>query len=363
MAKWGEGDPRWIVEERPDATNVNNWHWYFYKYHFYKNFLNVFFRTEKNASYWSKEKLESLLKNLIIEDEKLGRCKIKEINSIEGEAVANNRKGKLIFFYEWNIKCSWVGQFNNDPEEYNGKIEIPNLSEENSAEDITINVSLEDSKNNQGELLKEMVRIKGLKLIQDKMNDYIVALRNEFAKDMIKPTKFTPSGNINSFQTENQQTNKQILNCAPSLTKNIIPSSSGKLDTINIKLVDNFKCTPEELYRVFTDPKLLQIFAHYNGSEKVEVGLQFSLFNGNIIGKYLQLDPHLCIRQCWRLKNWPENHYSEVIITFDKKTDSTELTLIQNGVPETEKERTEQGWKTFYFEQIKRSFGFGFTMF
>ena len=28
MAKWGEGDPRWIVEERPDSTNVNNWHWY-----------------------------------------------------------------------------------------------------------------------------------------------------------------------------------------------------------------------------------------------------------------------------------------------------------------------------------------------
>ncbi len=28
MAKWGEGDPRWIVEERADATNVNNWHWF-----------------------------------------------------------------------------------------------------------------------------------------------------------------------------------------------------------------------------------------------------------------------------------------------------------------------------------------------
>jgi len=27
MAKWGEGDPRWIVEQRADATNVNNWHW------------------------------------------------------------------------------------------------------------------------------------------------------------------------------------------------------------------------------------------------------------------------------------------------------------------------------------------------
>ena len=30
MAKWGEGDPRWIVEEREDAKNVNNWHWYAY---------------------------------------------------------------------------------------------------------------------------------------------------------------------------------------------------------------------------------------------------------------------------------------------------------------------------------------------
>ena len=44
MAKWGEGDPRWIVEERPDATNVNNWHW-----------------TEKNADQWSKDKLKELL--------------------------------------------------------------------------------------------------------------------------------------------------------------------------------------------------------------------------------------------------------------------------------------------------------------
>ncbi|CAF4994828.1 unnamed protein product, partial [Rotaria magnacalcarata] len=27
MAEWGKGDPRWIVEDRPDATNPNNWHW------------------------------------------------------------------------------------------------------------------------------------------------------------------------------------------------------------------------------------------------------------------------------------------------------------------------------------------------
>ena len=28
MAKWGEGDPRWIVQEREDGTNLNDWHWF-----------------------------------------------------------------------------------------------------------------------------------------------------------------------------------------------------------------------------------------------------------------------------------------------------------------------------------------------
>jgi hypothetical protein len=27
MAKWGEGDPRWLVESREDGKNVNGWHW------------------------------------------------------------------------------------------------------------------------------------------------------------------------------------------------------------------------------------------------------------------------------------------------------------------------------------------------
>ena len=56
MAKWGEGDARWIVEEREDSTNVNNWHW-----------------TEKNATKWSKERLSTLLVDLSFDD-KSGAC-------------------------------------------------------------------------------------------------------------------------------------------------------------------------------------------------------------------------------------------------------------------------------------------------
>jgi len=95
MAEWGKGDPRWIVEERPDgkknnnilfffnrlflATNPNNWHW-----------------KEKNATQWSKDKLNDLLVGLKIENEEYS-CEIKELKKCSGEASANNRKAKLVF--------------------------------------------------------------------------------------------------------------------------------------------------------------------------------------------------------------------------------------------------------------------------
>ena len=44
MAKVGEGDERWIVEERKDGRNVNGWHW-----------------EEKNALSWSRETIQKLL--------------------------------------------------------------------------------------------------------------------------------------------------------------------------------------------------------------------------------------------------------------------------------------------------------------
>lgn len=92
MAKWGEGDPRWIVEQRADATNVNNWHW-----------------TERDATAWSNDKLKELFMAVSVTGEE-GTCEVTEVSKLDGEASINNRKGKLIFFYEWDVKLSWQDQ-------------------------------------------------------------------------------------------------------------------------------------------------------------------------------------------------------------------------------------------------------------
>ena len=57
-----------------------------------------------------KEHLQELFANHIIESPKIGNVVIEEVEKCDGEARANNRKGKLIFFYEWEITLKWKGE-------------------------------------------------------------------------------------------------------------------------------------------------------------------------------------------------------------------------------------------------------------
>lgn len=53
--------------------------------------------------------------------------------------MANNRKGKLIFFYEWNIVLKWESNKKSD-KKIGGKINIPNLSEENDISEVDVSI-------------------------------------------------------------------------------------------------------------------------------------------------------------------------------------------------------------------------------
>lgn len=68
----------------------------------------------------------------------LALVKITDVDKLEGEAAINNRKGKLIFFYEWNMTLSWKGRLVGASDDYEGKIQIPNLSEENDLSEVEV---------------------------------------------------------------------------------------------------------------------------------------------------------------------------------------------------------------------------------
>nr|CAD7592029.1 unnamed protein product [Timema genevievae] len=336
MAKWGEGDPRWIVEERPDATNVNNWHW-----------------TEKNACAWSVDKLKELLVNLPMESD-IAKCKVTEIEKCEGEAVVNNRKGKLIFFYEWDLKIKWKGSLKDEDEkEIEGSAHIPNLSEENDVSDLDVTISVNES-NPTADILKDFMHRHGKEVIAQQLGNYVIALKE------VHPTKIrtwiSSSVELNAtsasanYATEVQmQTNNRPSNNA----------TSSNLYTTTLNLGHNFQCTAEEFYNAMTVLELVQAFTRGPVKLEAEVGGKFELFGGNIHGDFVELVPNKKIVQRWRSKRWPAEHYSIVTFTIEQKDDHTEVRVLQIGVPQSEADSTRENWEYYYWDSVKRTFGFG----
>lgn len=334
MAKWGEGDPRWIVEERADATNVNNWHW-----------------TERDATNWSSEKLKELLMGLQVESEE-GKCEITEVSKVEGEASINNRKGKLIFFYEWNLKADWRGTSKSGIK-YKGNIEVPNLSDENDMDDLDISVSL--CKDEPETELLSLMRSEGVKKIRTALASYVDFLKTEFTQGMILPT----ANGVTKQQTAQATTKSNITHIGSCSAAPPPPNTGVKIPTCKFSLKDTFLTSPEDLYRVFLNQEMVQAFTRSSAVVEAEKGGKFRLLDGNVNGEFQELVPEQKIVMKWRFNSWPCEHYAMVTLTFTDKGNETELKIECRAVPESEEERTRDGWQRYYCHAIKQTFGYG----
>lgn len=334
MAKWGEGDPRWIVEERADATNVNNWHW-----------------TERDVTSWSQDAINGLLLGIRVEGEE-GTCKITDVSNIDGEASINNRKGKLIYFYEWVVKASWTGT-SKIGIKYKGIVEIPNLSDENDMDDLDISVTL--CKDQPSTPLTDLMRREGVKKIRMALGNYVKHLKTQFAQGMILPTE-------HALYQQNQEAQAKVkldkTQIGSSSTANA-PSTGVKIATVSFSLRDTFLTSPEELYRVFITQEMVQAFTHLAAFVDGHCGGKFRLLEGNVHGQFAELIPDKKIAMRWRFASWPAGHAATVILNFVNQGRETELILEARGVPSNEEERMKEGWQRYYFNAIKQTFGFG----
>lgn len=352
MARFGEGDPRWKgTDPRPDYFNVGNYHW-----------------TEKNAAPWSRDIITNLLTGLKLDAPSLGFVQITEVKKIEGEAVVNNRKAKLIFFYEWTIEGEWSGRLNGSDEAIEGTFEVTNLSEEYEPREVEVLIALKDgfSGKKGSDSLKEFMRKNGADAVRDKLAIYIDKLKSDFAKDLIKPT--TKDAELNnqidstSLKPISKEGGKLQLNNGVtnnSSSKSTSSTLGVRILTRNLDLKEEFKCRKEELYRALTLPEMVSAFTRSPATVELENGGRFTMFGGNITGTFVSIRPDEELKQRWRSKNWPDEHYSEVSLTIEEKEDHTLLIVKQTGIPESDYERTLNGWKDIYFKGIKQAFGFG----
>nr|XP_015218402.1 PREDICTED: activator of 90 kDa heat shock protein ATPase homolog 2 [Lepisosteus oculatus] len=319
MAKWGQGDPRWIVEERADATNVNNWHW-----------------TERDASQWSKQKLKELLVGITVDSEE-GSCQITDLKKAEGEASCNNRKGRLIIFYEWDLKLTWKGILKGTGDKQRGSIAIPNLSEENDIEDIEISIC---RKKGEGDTLKDLMKTKGVQKIREALACYLHSLRTEFTQGMVLSTQ---------SRKKTSEFAKQGL-CGHT----VVDTVGVRIPTCKLILKDTFVSSAAELYKAFTSQEELRKFSGAESVAEAQKGGKFSLYNGEVTGEFLELKENDQIDMRWRCRNWTAEHYASVTVKLLDVSGQAQVQVECKNIPAAEEQSTRLCWQRTYFDPLKR---------
>ena len=330
MAKVGEGDERWIVKEREDGKNCNNWHW-----------------SETNLTAWSKEKLTEALVGIVALDEESGKgwCKTTSLEKMTGDVTVQSRKQKKFPLYELELKIKWEGQ----PWAEDGKVEteakghiiIPDLSEE-TYDDLEMTVVLEDESKAKMPL-KEAMRTTGAKRIREACLVFVKELKESI-----------------NLGTDAQHAKKK----APQerFNASYVVAGGEKAKTSQLKIKYSFVPPPPVIYETLLDTDRIRGATASDASMSKEVGGKFSMFSGSVEGENVTLTPFdgtkATIVWKWRFATWQPNHFSTVTIELEQNKDgATDLLLEQVGVPEEEIERTEKGWKGLLLDRLKAMLG------
>merc|ERR1711988_456702 len=155
MAKWGEGDARWIVEERSDGANVNDWHW-----------------TEKCVTGIAERRLRE-----VIEREELAAegCSFSKVDSFSGFVNLTNRKGKVNVQYSLDVALKWKrvvrGNDGDVTGEASGCVKMEEIFDDEPETVLTVDKKSKGSAAEPDRNVKEVLCKEAVRLINDLIRD------------------------------------------------------------------------------------------------------------------------------------------------------------------------------------------------
>lgn len=116
----------------------------------------------------------------------------------------------------------------------------------------------------------------------------------------------------------------------------------------------DFTASPQRLYQALIDGQKFAAFSGRHATIDGKAGGTFSLFDGDITGRNIELVPNERIVQAWRASDWPEGVYS--IAKFELQTNGpiTHLVFEQTGFPEGLHDHLADGWETNYWSLLKK---------
>jgi activator of HSP90 ATPase len=126
--------------------------------------------------------------------------------------------------------------------------------------------------------------------------------------------------------------------------------------TSTIHLEAKFPVAPERVYELLTNGAKFGEVTGQPGKGGGSTGAYFSLFDGWLLGRQVELVPNELIAQAWRFKDWEPGIYSMVRFQLTPEGKGTRLVLDQNGVPAEFQEHVRTNWDGFYFAPFRKHF-------
>jgi activator of HSP90 ATPase len=155
----------------------------------------------------------------------------------------------------------------------------------------------------------------------------------------------------------------------PSLFAQMKLNTTGKngnakdaLKGITIHQEINFKATPQRLYETLLSSKEFSDctkrsfgdFSARSANIDAVAGGAFTVFDGHIIGRILELVPYQRIVEAWRVVDWPAGLYSIATFEFKLQDAGTKLIFDHIGFPEGMKEHLSIGWQQHYWDALSK---------
>ncbi|KIX06342.1 uncharacterized protein Z518_04318 [Rhinocladiella mackenziei CBS 650.93] len=317
--------------------NPNNWHW-----------------VTKDAGPWAKEWLETECKNVSAEEDGVS-AKITRLVSMDGDVEVSQRKGKVISIYDVVLQLEYGGK-TQEGTDVSGSIRVPECAYDTELEEYVFEIDIY-SETKEKQPVKDLVRSKLVPELREIFSRLGPALITEHGKDLQHELGSNPSS---EFATPTWHPQKERT---PTSSTPVTTSTTGKssINTTTVTANDEFRTTAEEMYQTFTDPQRLAAFTRATPRvfEGAKPGGKFAIFDGNVTGEYVTLEPPRKIVQKWRLAQWPEGHMSTQEIFFDQNDVDrvTNMRVTWTGVPVGQEEVVQRNWEGYYVRSIKQTFG------
>ncbi len=107
---------------------------------------------------------------------------------------------------------------------------------------------------------------------------------------------------------------------------------------------------PDQVFLALTNEATFQLWSGDQADIQAEPGGEFSLWDGSIVGKFLELEPPNKIVQQWYFGDQPEE--SIVTIKLHLHAQGTSVELRHTNIPDTEYQDIVDGWNDVYFGSL-----------